>query len=242
MGTNLLNLPDESKSLRHAHGFSDDFDHYVTADRWTSIATDSGSVQTLDSAGGILELDGSDGSVADNDEAYAHTTEELFLFAANKPLIFEAYVQFTEANTDDANILVGLMDAAAANHLLDDGGGPAASYSGCVFFKQDGQTLWTVENSITTTQKTTQLTAANSLDGTAKTAGGASYQRLRIEVQPHGGSSNDFSFYVDDVLVAKHKDQTYSSATEMNVIFGVKNGDANLEKLLVDYVFCYQKR
>jgi len=240
--TKLLNLPDYAHKCRDVQGYFDDFHWYITAHNLTSVISDSGTASVGDAAGGVLAIVPSDGSVGDNDESYVKGTAETFKFAANKPILFEAKVQFTEANTDDANIIVGLKDAVAANTLVDNGGGPPSTYSGCVFFKADGDTVWSVENSISTTQKTTQLTATNSLDRIAKTAGGASYQTLRIEWQPTSSTLGDFTFFIDGQIVAKHKDQVYTSATEMQVCLGVKNGDTNLETLNVDYIDVWQQR
>jgi hypothetical protein len=49
------------------------------------------------------------------------------------------------------------------------------------------------------------------------------------------------SFFVDGVLVAQH-DYIFTSATEMQIGIGVKNGGANNETLNVDYVVCTQER
>ena len=57
---------------------ADDFDHYVTADTWTTTASDSGTVAASDAVGGIVVLSPSDGSVANNDEVYLATTQEIF--------------------------------------------------------------------------------------------------------------------------------------------------------------------
>lgn len=241
MGQQLVVVPESVRVMNLTHGIADDFDHYVSADTWTSVVTDSGTVAAGDAVGGVVTLTASDGSVADNDEAYMRSTKELFKFAANKPIVVEGRVKFTEANTDDANIAFGLMDAVAANSILDDGGGPAASYAGCVFFKTDGDTVWQCESSNGATQKTTRLSSDISLDKADKTAGG-SYQTLRIEAIPTGDGLIDFQFYIDGVLVAVHKQRSYSSATEMTVFAGVKNGGANLETLLVDYIRCHQAR
>lgn len=243
MGLNLVQIPDHAMKMRHVHGFHEDFDHIVTGDRWTVTASNSGSAVGTDAVGGVLAINPSDGTVANNDETYVHQTWETFKFAAGKPLVAEALIKFVEGNTDDANIIFGLKDAWAADSILDDGGGPAASYSGAVFFKVDGGTLWNVEHSLSTTQNTVQLTAANSLDGVAKTAGGAAYQRLRIEANPLQSGVMDLAFYIDDILVAKFKDLSYASATEMEVGFGIKNGaDTTVEQLLVDYCYAYQTR
>ena len=233
----LLELPDVLRT-RNTFGYFDDFDHYVTADTFTTVASDTGTVTVSDTAGGIVTLDPSDGTVADNDETYLKGTKEIFLFANDKPLVFESRLKFTEANTDDANILAGLMDAVAANALADDGGGPPASYSGANFHKVDDGTKWIVESSVGAAQTTTVTTT---------TAGGA-YQTLRIEFKPVTSTEADVTFFVDGVQVqdsngrdVKHR-ITYTGATEMQTALGVKNGGANRETLLVDYVAAFQKR
>ncbi len=239
-----LELPPAADLGRLYHGFYEDFQY--ESGRWTTIASDAGGSNILDQVGGVMELDASDATVADNDEVYIHTAE-VFLFASGAPLIAEAYIKFIEANTDDANILFGLMDGIAANHLLDNGGGPAASYAGAVFFKVDGSTYWQAESSDGATQKTTLLDGTqpvmqgSNATGEAQTAGGA-WQRLTIDWRPKSSSRADVAYFIDGVLVAKHVDFTYANATEMAVVAGVKNGGANEEKLDLDYVFAYQKR
>lgn len=243
----LVEIPSALDAGRLAHGFFDDFDHYVDADRWTLVATDSGTAAVGDAAGGVITLTASDGTVADNDEVYLHSTNELFLFASGAPLFVEARLNFTEANTDDANMMFGVANAVAANHLVDDGAGPLASYSGAVFYKVDGQTYWTVENSDSTTQKTTALDGSHEsvigspFAASAQTAGGG-YQTLRIEWIPKSSTKADVLFWIDGAPVAKHTDQAYANATEMAVVFGVKNGGENNESMLVDYVGAYQYR
>jgi hypothetical protein len=228
---------------RNQFSIADDFTRDVDSADWATTLTDSGTASVGDAAGGILAIVPSDGTVADNDEAYVESANEVFRFTADKPALFEARVQFTEANTDDANILVGLMDAVGANALVDDGAGPKSSYSGAVFFKVDGGTVWQTETSNSTTQTTTELTAANvnNLAKRAVTAGGAAYQTLRIEYIPYSATNAYVSFFVDGVLVAQH-DYIFTSATEMQIVFGVKNGSANNETLSVDYVSCTQSR
>ena len=229
--------------LRNQFTIQDDFTRDVDSADWVTTLTDTGTASVGDAAGGILALVPSDGTVADNDEAYVESANEVFKFAADKPLLFEARVQFTEANTDDANILVGLMDAVAANSLQDNGAGPPASYSGAVFFKVDGGTVWQTETSLSTTQTTNELTSTNvnNLSKKSQTAGGSAYQVLRIEYMPYSSTNAYVTFFVDGVAVAQH-DYVFTSATEMQIALGVKNGGANLETLNVDYVVCTQER
>lgn len=240
--TKLIDLPSTALLLPRVHGYADDFSFYTTVHNgWTTVASDSGSITVSDAAGGIVTLNPSDGTIADNDETYLKRTTETFLMAANKPFVSESYVKFTEANTDDANIWVGFKDAVAADSLVDNGAGMATSFSGFGFYKEDGQTLWSIIASLSTTQTTARLTAANSLDKTAKTAGG-SYQRLGLVFQPKTSALADIEYYIDGVLVYKITDFTFTSATEMQGGFGVKNGSTNGETLLVDWTYAYQLR
>jgi hypothetical protein len=243
MSVKLNDLPDALKN-RSTFGFFEDFINDIDANIVVITATDSGTGAVGDAARGILPLVASDGTVADNDETYAELPpNEIFLFANDKPLIFEARVQFTEANTDDANVAVGIKDAVAANTILDNGGGPAASYTGALFFKVDGGTVWQCETSIAGTQTTTELSAtnANNIAKAAQTAGGSAYQVLRIVFEPYSSTNAYVSFFINGNLVAQH-DFIYTSATEMQAFAGVKNGDTNLETLNVDYIACYQAR
>jgi hypothetical protein len=235
-------LPD-LLTKRRQFTIEDDFIRDVDSADWVTTLTDTGTASVGDAVGGILAIVPSDGTVADNDEAYVESANEVFKFTANKPLLFEARIQFTEANTDDANILVGVMDAVGANSLVDNGGGPPSSYSGANLHKVDGGTVWIAETSNSTTQITTELSAANlnNLAKRAVTAGGAAYQTLKIEYMPYSSTNAYVTFFVDGVAVAQH-DYIFTSATEMQVVLGVKNGGTNLETLNVDYVVCTQER
>ena len=54
---------------------------------------------------------------------------------------------------------MGLCSAAGANALLDNGGGPAANYSGAVFYKVDGGTTFgaKTDKAVRTLQKKYKL-------------------------------------------------------------------------------------
>lgn len=241
MGMRLMDLP-RSFLNRQVMLLEHDFTHYTTAtDGFSSVISDSGTVAVGDAAGGKLVVTPSDGSVADNDEAYIKSTNELFLFANNKPQVCETILQFTEINTDDANVMFGFMNAVAANSIVDDGAGPQASFSGAVIYKVDGGTVWKCASSIGT---------SNTISTTTSTAGGSLYQRLRIECTC-SNSVVEVNYFIDqlnqlasattsiapqpliDSTTLKPIKHTFSvtSATEMNVFAGVKNGGANLETL-----------
>ena len=210
-----------------------DFDVFVSTDEFTSILTDSGTAADSDAAGGVLVMAASDGSVGDNDQTLLKTTQEVFKVANNKPIVVEASLQFSEANTDDANVFFGLQDAIAADCILDNGGGIKTAGDGYVIYKKDGGTKWICHSHV-------NGGAATETTSTV-TAGGSAYQKLRIEIKPYSASYANVAFYIDGVHVASHN-QSYASSTEMHLGCGVKNGDTNLETLNVDYIYGEQLR
>src|SRR5262245_4588592 len=157
-------------------GWIDDFEWYISPHRWTSLASDTNSSVAVDSdyPGGLLVINTGDNT--DNNEAAVRTTNEQLLPAPGKPWFVEALIQYTEINTSAANVAFGAMDVmGGANTLLDDGAGVPTSFYGAVIYKVDGGTKWRVAVSAGTFSSTGS--GANS----AVTAGGASFQKLRIQ-------------------------------------------------------------
>ena len=220
-----------------------DFLNFATGtDGWTSLAADSGTtVAVADGVRGVAALGT---GATDNNECSLRTTTELFLVADNKPLRFDTRVQYTEALTDDANVLAGFMSALAANALVDDGAGVRTTGNYFVFFKVDGETTWRVRSRNGTETET---------HDTGVTAGGASYQRLRIELDNEGSGSTNVraTFWIDDVQCTDAGSSgrpkivhtiAISGSTEMNAGVYVKAGGANAETLNCDYLYASQRR
>lgn len=206
---------------------------------WNILASDEGVFTISDEAGGIIVLTPSDATAADNDEIYLYRSIEQFLIAAGKPLEAHGRLRFSEANTDDANVLFGVMSGVAANALQDDGAGPAASFSGAVLFKTDGSTAWKFMTSVGAAQKvsTTDVVAAS-----------AAFVELSIEIRPKSATEAEAIPFINgqqcrdaNGIYIKHL-ITYTGATEMTQVVGVKNGGANAESLRVDYLSCRQAR
>lgn len=170
-------------------------------------------------AGGWLSVRADNNT--DNEECYG-ITPTSFSFASGKPVRFAAKVKCTELNTDDANLVVGFSSIGTADFLVDNGGGPAASYDGALFFKVDGNLEWETETSHTTTQQT---------NITAGTYASATEYELGIFWD---GSASVF-FSIDGVLAATHTTAGALPTAAMGVVFGIKNGGANQETLLVDW-------
>jgi hypothetical protein len=235
----LLELPDEVLLNRLNFGFSDDFEEYVSGDRFTSLASDGGTsvaAGNLENGKAVVTT-----GATDNNEAAISTTTSPFKFGEDKPHVFEVLQQYAEAATDDANVFSGFISAAAANTMVDNGAGPATTFDGCGFFKVDGGTNWNIVVSNSTTQTKVELTAANSLDKTAKTAGGAAQQKLRIEFQPYSASKGEVRFFIDDVLVYKVAEWTFPTGVMFARTY-IKAGGANSEVLNVDKIDAYKRR
>jgi len=201
--------------------FMDDFFYFTEADIWTTTedADKTGTDIITDAKNGWYKnfCDGND-----NDESYCITTGESWKLVSGDPLWFEARIKLTEANTDDANWIVGLTENPGANSLLDNGGGPAANYDGIVFFKVDGTMKIQFETSKAAAQ-TTNATLATFTSGTA----------YRLGFYYDGGTT--VTPYVDGVAGTAHS-LTLSGLGEMNAFFGVKAGGANEEAIEVDYI------
>lgn len=233
-----LLLPEAATLYSRTFGFVEHFDGLNSA-RWTSTLTDSGTAAVGDEVGGVVTLSPSDGTVADNDEAYI-STKEIFKIAAGKALSVGGLVQFSQAATNAANVYFGLMDAVGANALQDNGAGPKASFSGAGFFAKDGSTLWNVIYSDGSTQTIAELSATNSLNKQANVAGSAAYQLLEIDIVPKTSTLCDVVFKINGSTVYKMLDRTYANATETSAMVGVKNGTAAQQVLKCDAVAAHQ--
>jgi hypothetical protein len=248
MGVKLLNPVRDLHDAPHFFGQLDDFFQFVSGDLWTDTSGDTGAaVANPDAIGGQVTL--TTGGT-DNNECYLLSTRELLLFAANQPFTVQCRLKFTEANTDDANVAFGVMNAVGADSILDDGGGPKASFSGAVWFKKDGETRWRTRSSIGTTATSSE---------TDQTSGGGGWQTLRIEFVPYSSTLGKITFSLDpnggqNIFQAAPYDTTnvrllrveheidFTSATEMNVFVGAKAGGANSEVVTVDYIGFWQAR
>lgn len=241
MALNLTNGSGIVPVLPLTFEYKDDFHEFVTGDVFTDTSADTGAaVANTDAHGGAVTL--TTGGT-DNNECYLLSTKELFLAAAGKSIRGVFRLKYTEANTDDANVCFGFMNAVGADSILDDGGGPKASYSGAVFFKKDGDTLWSVESSNAGTQTTTQ---------TDLTPGGGTYQTFVVDITATSSTAATVSFWCDSSggnnikkvreygAKPQEPDVTHSlsltSLTEMNIFVGVKAGGANSEVVTVDYI------
>ena len=218
--------------------YANDFFNFATGtDGVTSLVVDAGSSAAAgDARAGVLVLTT---GATNNNEVAVKTTNENYLFLADTDTYGAAYIQYTEAATDDANVFVGFISALAADTLADDGAGPRASGSIACIYKVDGGTVW---------RCITRNGSASTDSVSTTTAGGAAYQKLEIECHEMDGSNMSVTFRVDGKLlkdssglVIKHL-VAIASATEMNFGVYAKAGGANSEVVNVDWIYCHQRR
>jgi hypothetical protein len=241
----VLQLPDEALLIPRVHGFIDDFQGFLTAtstDKYTVVTAVDGTVLQADAAGGVVTIANGTATVADNEDCYLAREAECFLMAEDKPIIFESRLKFDEVSTNTCNVIAGLTDGVAANLLVNDGAGPKTSGSTLAFFKKDGNVNWWVHASLSSTQTSIELTAANSLDKVAHVAGSTAYQRLGITFKPINSTTAEISFFIDGVHVYKISAFTFTSATEMQAVVGCKGGTGAAMAVSLDYLFAYQAR
>ena len=156
---------------RNFWGWRDNFSEYTTAKTWTTVTTNSGtSVPGNFTPGGLLFTTGT----TNNNYQYIYGTNANFLYIADKPAVVECVHKYTEVATNSANVGFGFSDSVVAGSLVDDGAGPAASFSGAMIYKVDGGSVWKFCTSIGSTQTISTSTT---------TAGGAVLQRLKIEIK-----------------------------------------------------------
>lgn len=246
-----INLPEAAHNAWLTSGFCDDFIG-LDSQFWNTTTTDSGTVaEDADDENGVVTLTPSDGTVADNDEAYLYTNE-FAKYLVEKPMLIGARIQFAEANTSAANILFGIGEGfGVANTLQDNGAGPPSDYDGVCLYKVDGGTRWIFESSLGTTQQTTELDV---------TAGGSGFFSLIIELYPisatriiaqpwidaSGGNSftqpYPYSAQYNPRRFGVQHEFAYSSPGEMAVCLGIKNGSTTLETLKADLIMGYKRR
>lgn len=248
--TKLLDRLDEFNKKR-TFGFFEDFHSFdksataASALKIDSLTADSSSASTLvlckattGATGGVLSLTQ---DATDNDELYIFSTQALFLFANNKPAIFECRSQYSEGATNANNVMMGFVSSKAANTIIDDGGGPVASGTMAVIYKLDGGTVWRCRSQIGAAVGQTDTVSAS-------TAGGSSYQTHTIEFNPYSSTNAYVNYYMDGVplLDANGKaivhDLVYTNAVNCYAFFGVKTGSATAEVNLLDYMAAYQLR
>jgi hypothetical protein len=237
MGMNKYDLSDAILK-RRTFSIFDDFPVYVSTDLWTSTASGA-SAAGADGEGGILQLVG---TTSANDYAYVKTTQKCFKIVNNNPLYCEAFIQFSEADTNKANVMFGFSSSVVAGMIANSTGEPQSTFDGAVIYKVNGATVWNTKSSQSTTSPGKSISTT--------TAGGTAYQRLLIVIEPVSSTVAEITYYVNGIQLqvsgARNpiKDNlTYTGITNMNFFVGLKQtSTSTAETINVDYMAAGQLR
>ena len=212
--------------VRRSFIIEDQFPYYIDLDLWTKLASDGGS-SVAHVGDGVPPTVLLTTGATNNNECMLRSTNESFLFAADKPIFGSVRLQYAEANTDDAAIFAGFVNAAGADLIPDGGASMKTTASGFGIYKRKDATVWRAWSSLSTTQTDTAST---------KTAGGSAYQVLEFEAEPVNSTEVRVTYKVDgQELLDSNGNKiahliTFSGATEMHFVpCYVKAGGANSE-------------
>lgn len=245
--------------LRRGYYFHDDFEYFASGNQWTDQLTNSSApVVSTGLEDGVLVMTN---TTATNDAAFIYTTTKNYLWAATslpggtaQPCagithMCECLIQFTEANTNNANIWFGFSSLQTVAQLVNASAGPAVSFTGAGIYKQGGSLGWKTISSQSTTQNLN--TAAN-----FATAGQTGYQRLRVQVEIINAVA-EITYWIDQgsgmvqcTTSTGRPGQNYikdyitlSSPAAMAFGIGVKTGATGTAEVLnVDYMAAWKIR
>jgi hypothetical protein len=219
------------------------FDDF-TADQsdlfFVDTITDTGTALVGDEVNGVMTLTPSDGTVADNDEVYIASSNEIFLFGTNREIYGKCRLRWTETAAGVYNVGFGFMNAVGADSLIDNGGGPKVSGSTLAIYKVDGGSVWRVASA---------CNGVSTVTVSDRAAVGSTWYELEIIAKDWDGVSMQVYFYVDGTPlkdttgnVIKHT-VAIASATEMSVWAGAKLGAAtNNDTTKIDFILGQQTR
>lgn len=205
-------------------------DTAATNGLWASVNDGAtGTLAVVDRKGGWINVPT---AAADNDYQYLTSAGEHFIFDTTSTVLFQAKVRLTEANTDDANIVIGLSDTVTAGIIANDGAGVASSFDGALWYKVDGGTVWQFATSNATAQvKNTSAATFTS---------GSDYV-LGFLYSPMDAVTGKVQPFINGSFLTPHS-ITISGLEEMHAILGVKAGGSSAETLGIDYVYVRQSK
>jgi len=250
----VLDLMQELQN-RRTFGFFDDFEWLISPHRWTTLAADATSAAAIDADGthGVINLTT---GATDNNEAAIGTTNEVFLFAADKPLVYETRLQFTEAATNDAAVAMGFGDGINSANFIADGGLSIVSGTCAVIYKRKDSLVWRVASSRAAVPSAGTRGVSGQDDETDLASTTTAYKIFRIEVlnvlsTTGTGTGIEITYFVNGVQLngtdnkpIKHVlNNSFTQGThDMEAGAYVKAGGAASEVVDIDYIAAYQLR
>jgi hypothetical protein len=224
------------------------FDDFIkgpdTTNTYAATLTNSGTATLVNTGGnsGVLALAASGVSPAASDQSYFATTNSFFLPLSGQPLLVDALIQFTELNTNQANIFFGIASGVAANLQVAANGGMRTTGTILGFSKVGGSTVWTgYARNGSTVQSTVSVQAS----------GLATWQRLSVEIIDQVSLLCTVVFKVDGQILTDVNGNfikfivPYSGLTKCQLVIGIRNGTVVTgggEVVNVDWWYGQQRR
>lgn len=244
MGSKICRIPDVLSIGRDQYGVFDDFVSFTDTQLWTVANVGAGTTLAHEGSVGRSTLKFFTTTAA-NDSAILATTNEIFKFKANKAIFAESRIIFTDVNTDDGFVGFGFADAIAATTMADTTGAITAT-DACLIYKLPNTTVWAFHTEIN--GSVTGLGSATIGSVSDTTAGGASFQTLRIEIVPRSSTVFEARPYVDGVQLKTSAGtpimHTITLGTATDLDFGLihKTGHTDDFTMYCDYIFAAQVR
>lgn len=176
-------------------------------------------------------------AAADNDYQAMSTVAENWLFAAGKPLWFEARFRLSEGTTNESTWWFGLTDTLTTGGMQANAAGPLASYDGALIFK-------TPETALTVNFETSNAGTQNTLSAFA-TSISNTWHRAGFYFDGTATTSTITPYFHNGTswTIGTAQNITLSGLEEMHAVFGVKAGPTGAaETLQVDYLKIVQLR
>lgn len=241
---NALPQSEQYQKADLMYEFFDDFIEEIdTTNRYTATLTDSGTAVVGNGVGGIAVISASDGTTGDNDEAYLGLRNLVFTPAAGKTFVMQARMQYSEVNTDDANVAVGFTNSVGADLLVDNGGGLRTTGTTFCIYKVDGETVWRCLSRVAGGSAT--------INTTTVTAGGSAYGVFEVVLSEITTTHMVVSFRIDGNVLADattgfpiwHR-MPYASADAVTPFVALKNGSTSGagEVLNLDWLYAATNR
>ena len=230
-----INADGRFDNFRQQRTFVEGFEDYVSGRLWTLTTADSATAVLTAAAAGLQggQLVVSAAGATLNDEAYVFRTVSQMLFEDGVSFRVKSRIKFAQAATNKAAIHFGLLNAPAANAIVDTTGVPKSSFSGALIYTKADSIYWQAGCSVGTALQTT---------ASSKIAGGSSIQELEISIQCNNGVAV-IEYFVDGVqllyeesfgvsIPIKHS-LTYSGAAAMTGYFGMKQCSATQQAMTI---------
>jgi hypothetical protein len=234
---NIARMPSQWVDMQNNVSIVDTFADSLGTNKWTTTKSSGYTVAVGTGVGGILVYTG---DTTAEDEAYVYSTNTVFKCGNGYSLEAKALLQYTEANTNAANVCFGFISSPGAAQMTASGGGPRVTGNVIFLYKVYGGTVWRCQ--------TRWGSSANYQDAVSTTtAGVANYQELAISVSDGGSSGQSMvTFYVDGIQLKDANSNpiiqyfTNSSASPMALSIGLKQGSTTAETLNLDKCFASQ--